>query len=87
MSNQIHAFIDHVKTHESLRKALLALSENENIADKVVAIAAEAGFSFSVAEYNALAQHNSNEQLSEEELENIAAGGCSPLLENILRFN
>ncbi|TCD55512.1 Nif11-like leader peptide family natural product precursor [Synechococcus sp. BS56D] len=65
---QLKAFLEKVKTDTSLQEKLTAASDP----DAVVAMANEAGFMISADYLN-----RSRTEISEEELEHVAGGGCS----------
>ena len=68
---QLKAFLEKVKADTSLQEKLKAAADN----DAVVAIAKESGFSISADELgNAQSE---NLELSGEELEGVAGGGCT----------
>ncbi len=64
---QLKAFLEKVKADTSLKEKLKAASD----ADGVVAIAKEAGFMISTDDLK-----KAESELSEEELEGVAGGGC-----------
>ena len=66
---QLKAFLEKVQADTSLQEKLKAAAD----ADAVAAIAKEAGFSIS-----ADVLKNAQSELSEEELEGVAGGGCPP---------
>ena len=65
---QLKAFLEAVKADAALQKKLQAATD----ADAAVAIAKEAGFVISAETFN-------NDQLSDEDLEGVAGGGCGYL--------
>ena len=65
---QLKAFLEKVKADTSLQEKLKAAAD----IDAVVAIAKEAGFSISADELDAQSR-----ELSGEELEGVAGGGCT----------
>ena len=66
---QLKAFLEKVKADTSLQEKLKAASD----ADAVVAIAKAAGFTITTEDLNS---HRQN--LTEDELEGVAGGGCRP---------
>ena len=64
---QLKAFLEKVKADTSLQEKLKAAVD----ADAVTAIAKEAGFMISAEEFN-----KAQSEISEEELEGLAAAGC-----------
>ena len=66
---QLKAFLEKVKTDTSLQEKLKAASDP----DAVAATAKEAGFMISADDLN-----RSRSEISEEELEHVSGGGCSP---------
>ena len=64
---QLKAFLEKVKADTNLQEKLKAAADS----DAVLAIATEAGFSVSDDDLN-----NAQSELSEEELEAVAGGGC-----------
>ena len=66
---QLKAFLEKVKADTSLQERLKAAAD----ADAVVSVAKEAGFMISAEELK-----NAQAEVSDEELEGAAGGGCSP---------
>ena len=66
---QLKAFLEKVKADTSLQEKLKAAAD----ADAVVSIAKEAGFSISADDLK-----KAQAEISEEELESLAGGGCTP---------
>ncbi len=64
---QLKAFLEKIKTDASLQEKLKAAAN----ADAVTAIAKEAGFSISADDLK-----KAQSEISEEELEGVAAAGC-----------
>ena len=64
---QLKAFLEELKGDTSLQEKLKAAADS----DAVLAIAKESGFMISVDDLN-----NAQSELSEEELEAVAGGGC-----------
>ena len=65
---QLKAFLEKVKADTSLQEQLKAAADS----DAVLTIAKEAGFKISADDLKNAAQS----EISEEELENVAGGGC-----------
>ena len=63
---QLKAFLEKLKADTSLQEKLKAAADNDGVA----AIAKDAGFSISADDLK-----NAQSEISEEELENVAAGG------------
>ena len=67
LEEQLKAFIEKVKADTSLQEKLKATADS----DAVLAIAKEAGFSISADDLK-----KAQSAISEEELEDVAGGGC-----------
>ena len=67
---QLKAFLEKVKADTTLQEKLKAAADS----DAVLAIAKEAGFSISADDLT-----KAQSELSEEELEGVAGGGCLPV--------
>ena len=67
----LKAFLEKVKADTSLQKKLKSATSADS--DAVLAIAKEAGFAITVDELK-----KAQAEISEEELESLAGGGCTP---------
>ena len=67
---QLKAFLEKVKSDTTLQEKLKVASD----ADAVVAIAKAAGFTITTEDLNT---HRQRQNLTEDELEGVAGGGCN----------
>ena len=71
---QLKAFLEAVKTDASLQEKLKAAGDD----DAVIALAKAAGFAISADDLK-----KAQSEISEEELEGVAGGGCSQILASV----
>lgn len=65
------AFIEKLKSDETLRDQIAQAGSDE----ERLQMATEAGFEFTVEEYNQMVNARGDEELSDEDLESVAGGG------------
>ena len=74
---QLKAFLEKVKADTTLQEKLKAAAD----ADAVVAIAKESGFSISADDLT-----KAQSEISDEELEGVAGGGCAGKLSKVIKL-
>ena len=74
---QVEEFFNKVKADDALKAEFKALTEKEGAADKIIAFAAEQGFTFTIEEWDGYIQKAREEdvqELSDDDVEKVAGG-------------